>query len=115
MSGSDIPLWLNACDLFVLPSLEEGFGIAQIEALACGKPVIATKNSGSLEILTDPDVGVLCERADSADFAKGVLEGFDRSWDTEKIVQFAKKYRGENVATVIQAVYQEVICSDKTG
>ena len=72
MSAHDIPLWLNACDFFVLPSLEEGFGIAQIEALACGKPVIATKNSGSMDILTDPDVGILCERADTVDFARGI-------------------------------------------
>ena len=113
MHGPDIPTWINACDLFVLPSLEEGFGIAQIEALACGKPVIATKNSGSMDILTDPDVGILCERADSEDFARGILLGLTRSWDTEKIVQFSGKYRGENVAQMILSVYQEVL-SQKT-
>jgi teichuronic acid biosynthesis glycosyltransferase TuaC len=113
MHGPDIPTWINACDLFVLPSLEEGFGIAQIEALACGKPVIATKNSGSMDILTDPDVGILCKRADSEDFARGILLGLTRIWDTEKIVQFSGKYRGENVAQMILSVYQEVL-SQKT-
>jgi teichuronic acid biosynthesis glycosyltransferase TuaC len=113
MHGTDIPTWINACDLFVLPSLEEGFGIAQIEALACGKPVIATKNSGSMDILTDPDVGILCERADSEDFARGILLGLTRSWDTEKIVQFSGKYRAENVAQMILSVYREVL-SQKT-
>jgi teichuronic acid biosynthesis glycosyltransferase TuaC len=113
MHGPDIPTWINACDLFVLPSLEEGFGIAQIEALACGKPVIATKNSGSMDILTDPDVGILCERADSEDFARGILLGLTRSWDTEKIVQFSGKYRAENVAQMILSVYREVL-SQKT-
>ena len=109
MSGEDLPLWLNACDYFVLPSLEEGFGIAQIEALACGKPVIATKNSGSLDILTDPDVGIFCERADAKDFARGIEAALSRSWDAEKIVRFAGKYRGENVARIIAAVYRDVL------
>ena len=106
---ADIPLWLNACDLFVLPSLEEGFGIAQIEALACGKPVIATMNSGSMDIISDPDVGILCERADSGDFARGILQGLSRSWNSEKIVQFAEKYRGENVARHIADVYSNIL------
>ena len=109
MHGPDIPTWINACDLFVLPSLEEGFGIAQIEALACGKPVIATKNSGSMDILTDPNVGILCERADSVDFARGILLGLSRSWDPEKIVEFSQKYRGENVAQMILSVYRDVL------
>ncbi len=109
MEGPDIPAWINSSDLFVLPSLEEGFGIAQIEALACGKPVIATRNSGSLEILTDPDVGILCERADSKDFARGILLGLNRTWDPEKIVEFSGKYRGDNVAGIIHSVYGEVL------
>lgn len=109
LNAPDIPTWINACDLFVLPSLEEGFGIAQIEALACGKPVIAAKNSGSRDILTDPGVGILCERADSMDFARGVLQGLTRSWDPEKIVQFAEKYRGENVVSRILEIYSAVL------
>jgi glycosyltransferase involved in cell wall biosynthesis len=109
MNGADIPTWINACDLFVLPSLEEGFGIAQIEALACGKPVIATKNSGSMDILTDPDVGILCEVADSEDLARGILLGLNQCWDSEKIVQFSQKYRGDNVVKIILEIYNDVL------
>ncbi|MGA2105059.1 MAG: glycosyltransferase [Methanoregula sp.] len=115
MNSPDIPLWLNACDLFVLPSIEEGFGRAQVEALACGKPVVATKNSGSLDILTDPDVGILCERADAKDFARGITEGLVRSWDREKITAFAEKYRGENVAQIIHSVYRQVLSKNTSG
>ena len=111
LKASEIPLWLNACNLFVLPSLQEGFGIAQIEALACGKPVIAASNSGSMDILTDPDVGILCRRADAEDFARGILEGFSRIWDSEKIIRFADKYKMENISQRLLSVYQEVITS----
>jgi len=108
LKAAEIPLWLNACDLFVLPSLQEGFGIAQIEALACGKPVIAASNSGSMDILTDPDVGILCRRADAEDFARGTLEGLARSWDPAKITGFANKYTMENILQRLLSVYQQV-------
>lgn len=111
LNTPDIPVWLNACDLFVLPSLEEGFGIAQIEALACGKPVIAAKNSGSMDILTDPDVGILCERADSQEFMRGILEGLNRSWDSEKIAKYAEKYRDDKVIVQVVTVYRRILAA----
>jgi glycosyltransferase involved in cell wall biosynthesis len=58
MEGPDIPAWINSSDLFVLPSLEEGFGIAQIEALACGKPVVATRCGGPGGVIEKGD-GIL--------------------------------------------------------
>ena len=45
--------YMNRCDAFVLPSHHESFGIVFIEALACGKPVIATKCGGPESIVTD--------------------------------------------------------------
>ena len=113
MHGPDIPTWINACDLFVLPSLEEGFGIAQIEALACGKPVIATKNSGSMDILTDPDVGILCERADSENFAQGILLGLARTGTLKKLCSFQGYTSGDNVVQIILSVYGEVLSAKK--
>jgi glycosyltransferase involved in cell wall biosynthesis len=46
-------VWINAADLFIFPSLRESFGITQVNALACGVPVIASKNVGSKEIICD--------------------------------------------------------------
>lgn len=56
-SHNEIPLWINACDLFVLPSLNEGNPTVMFECLGCGKPFIGTKVGGIPEIITSDDYG----------------------------------------------------------
>jgi asparagine synthase (glutamine-hydrolysing) len=51
-------------DLYVMPSLGEGFGIVYLEALACGIPVIGSKADGSREALRDGKLGVLVDPRD---------------------------------------------------
>ncbi len=55
----DISQVMAALDILVLPSVEEPFGRVIIEAMACGKPVVATKAGGAPEIVKDGETGFL--------------------------------------------------------
>ena len=61
---------LQSADCFAFPSLREGLGVAAVEALACGVPVIATDNRGSREYLQDHVNGLRCDAADPASFTQ---------------------------------------------
>jgi N-acetyl-alpha-D-glucosaminyl L-malate synthase BshA len=64
-------LWQS--DLMLLPSEEESFGLAALEALACGVPVIATRVGGLPEVVPDREAGLLYEVGDVAGMAAGAL------------------------------------------
>jgi len=55
---------LSISDLFLLPSFQESFGLAALEAMACGVPVVASKVGGLPEIIEDGVTGFVCEPAD---------------------------------------------------
>jgi glycosyltransferase involved in cell wall biosynthesis len=68
----DVPRVLHALDVFVLPSLYEGFGIAILEAMAAGKPVVATTVGGIPEFVVDGETGLLVEPGNAAALAKAI-------------------------------------------
>lgn len=63
----------NLCDVFVMPSKQEGFGIVFLEALACGKPVIAGDRDGSKDALLGGELGLLVDPDDTDHVARAVL------------------------------------------
>ncbi|MFM7322903.1 MAG: glycosyltransferase, partial [Armatimonadota bacterium] len=67
----DIPLLLAASDVVVVPSRSEGLGLAAIEALAAGRPVVASAVGGLPEVV-DPQVGVLVESENPEAIAREV-------------------------------------------
>lgn len=88
-----IPDWINSSDIFVLPSLDESFGIVQIEAMACGKPVVASDTDGSKEIITSKDIGLMCRRGDSDDLGNKIVQALSKKWDSNKIINYSHKYK----------------------
>lgn len=70
----DIYSLLKLSDIFVLPSLErEGLGIAIIEAMACGLPVIGARLGGIVEVIQENINGILCSPGNSDEFATAMM------------------------------------------
>ena len=78
----DMPDYYNACDLFVMPSRREGFGIVFAEALACGKPVVAAAAGGAPDAVLDGGLGRLVEPGDADATARAVLDFLAGRWPT---------------------------------
>lgn len=70
---NELPNFFAACDLFVLPSLQEGLGIAILEAMASEKPVVATRTSGILDVVKNNETGLLVDPADPEQLAKAIV------------------------------------------
>ena len=70
----DIPRLLSLMDIFVLPSLYEGFGIAILEAMAAGKPVVATTVGGILEFVVSEESGLLVQPGNSVALAAAIQQ-----------------------------------------
>lgn len=71
VSDSDLPTMYGACDAFVLPTAElECFGLIALEALACGRPVLATPVAAIPELLANFEKGWLARSADEAGIAE---------------------------------------------
>ena len=64
---------LQNSDLFVLPSQNESFGLAALEAMSCGLPIIATRAEGIPEVTKDRETGYLSDVGDIEDMAKNAV------------------------------------------
>jgi len=109
VSGDQLTFWMNACDLFVLPSLNEGNPTVMFEALGCGKPFVGTRVGGVPEVITSDDYGLLIEPADPENLVEKILVALDREWDREKILMYAEQYTWENITKRIVGVYTRIL------
>lgn len=99
------------CDAFVLPSLHESMGVVFAEAIACGKPIIATKCGGPESIVNENN-GLLAEVGDSQDLADKIDWMVDNyhKYNAEVIREdFLKRFSRSVVSAQIVDVYKKVI------
>jgi len=64
----------NLCDVFAMPGKGEGFGIVYLEALACGKPVLAGNRDGSTDALLGGELGVLVDPDNVPEISQALIE-----------------------------------------
>ena len=73
ISQRELALWNNAADIFVFPSISESFGVALIEAMACGIPVIVADSEGPTEIIENYETGIIVNKKSSKEIAKNII------------------------------------------
>jgi alpha-1,6-mannosyltransferase len=74
---SDLARLLASCDAFVHPGDQETFGLAALEAMACGLPVVGTRAAGIGELVS-PEVGALVRTRDPRALAAGIAALYER-------------------------------------
>jgi glycosyltransferase involved in cell wall biosynthesis len=112
----DVPEILRALDILLMPSWEEPFGRAIIEAMAMGVPVVATSVGGPSEIVEDGKEGILLPPRDPARWASAVCELLADSERSEEMGRRAREraMRDFSLDAHIQSVltlYQGVLAS----
>jgi len=109
-----VATWLNAADLFVLASDMEGCPNVDWEALACGRPVVATR-VGEIERMVPTFGGLLFDDPDdSAALQACVHEALNTKWDTDAIRTYAAAHSWTDVAQRVMEQWR-LACNDHTA
>ncbi len=109
--------FLNNIDIFVLPSLDEPFGIAVLEAMAMGKPIVSTRSQGPSEILNNKNA-YLSEVNNIDSLFKGLISAARNKTEREaKTVQaladYKDHYAKEIVVPMFLKLYEQVVADQK--
>jgi glycosyltransferase involved in cell wall biosynthesis len=113
---SDIPQLLSLLDVVALPSLEEGFPNVVLEAMAAGKPVVATRVGGTPEAVIHRETGLLVPPKDPRALADAILEVLDDPQRANAMGQAGcervrKAFDLSRMVQEIEALYEELIAA----
>ena len=109
----DVREFAQPADLFVLPSLDEPFGIVVLEMMAMGKPIVATRTQGPLEILDD-NTAWLVAPGDVTILAAALIDAMGHESErtvkaTQALQLFRQRYAESVVVPQIVSLYQSLI------
>lgn len=105
---------LERCDIFVLPSLEEAFGIVLVEAMAAGLPVIATNVGGIPEIVEHGKTGLLVPPADPVSLAGQLMLLLTDIHERRRLGQAGwdlarQKFSQESMICATERIYEQLL------
>jgi len=99
-----IPSWLAACDVLVLPSHIEGTPNAVLEALACGRRVVACAVGGVPDLITSPTLGTLVPARTPDALAAALTQALRTPYAPEAVAQLGARGGWEASAAALHAV-----------
>lgn len=112
-NSNEVDKILSYSDLFLLPSETESFGLAALEAMACGVPVISSNSGGLPEVNMDGFSGYLSNVGDISEMAENALRILQNK-DTlqtfkQNALESAQKFDIKNILPLYEEVYKKAI------
>jgi glycosyltransferase involved in cell wall biosynthesis len=112
-----LSLVYNACDVFIMPSIEDNFPNTIMESQSCGVPVIGFNKTGVADMITHNIDGYLCESIDDIDeyiiSLSNAIEAFvlgEINFNCETVKQSAEmKYNATDVASKYIEIYKGIL------
>ncbi len=102
-----LPVYMQSCDAFISCSFREGLGMNILEALACGKPVIASDNRGHRELIQTGINGYLVKPSDHIETANAILKAIQMtSYQSVGVSELIQAYTDISVQKELKAIYE---------
>jgi glycosyltransferase involved in cell wall biosynthesis len=116
----DVPDLLAACDLFVLPSLYEGLPVSVLEAMAAGKPVVATEIGGTREAVSNGETGLLVSPGDPNALAGAIRSVLSDPQLARRLGEAGRQraleeFSADRMVRKVTQVYERVLSGHSAG
>lgn len=110
---------MNACDVFLMTSKAESFGMMAIEAMACSRPVIIFNNTAMPSVTFAPDCGYIVEDKNSNELANAMIDLIKNKDERERRGKLGRElcekyYSKDTYNNKIKNTYREIVTHDLT-
>lgn len=106
---NEIPIWMNAADIVVLSSLNEGNPTVMFESLGCGIPFVGTNVGGIPEIITSNLFGFVVEPGNPTQLMEKITEALDKTWDRIQINNYGRDFSWDAGAQRLMTVFDSIL------
>jgi glycosyltransferase involved in cell wall biosynthesis len=117
VAAADVPAFYNAAEVFVYPSIYEGFGLPIAEAMACGTPVVTSRGSSLDEVASD--AAVLVDPLDELSIAEALNRVLADPELRKRLghagLKRSRQFSFENAARQTISVYEQVMDGERRG
>jgi glycosyltransferase involved in cell wall biosynthesis len=111
LNRTQVAEYMSKCDFFVLPSRYETFGVVYIEAMACGKPVIAVKNGGPDDFVKNFN-GILIEPENVDELSKAMCDMLNNrlKYNPQVISEFINQnFSSQAITEQLEKIYTNIL------
>ncbi len=109
VSQKEVAMYLNAADVCLVASHCEGWSIAMIEMLACGKPLVTTDVSGASDLVKHEVNGFIVRSRDPEEFSHAIFSALSLPYASETSLRIASEYSVENLYQRLEALWTPLV------